>query len=63
MCLTVSGEEEGRCGVDVVQGGIPHDGACPQGGGSHNDGQYPWPEGGQGGGERAGTLDWMPDWR
>jgi hypothetical protein len=39
MCLTVASEEEGRYGA--IHGGIPHDRACPPGGGAHliNDGQ------------------------
>jgi hypothetical protein len=48
MCLTIDGEEQGRCGVSVIHGGIPHDGACPLGGGAHGDGNYPLPEGGGG---------------
>jgi hypothetical protein len=41
--LTVGGDEEDRCGygIDVVQGGIPHDGACPPTGGAHDANQYP----------------------
>jgi hypothetical protein len=31
MCLTVGGEEEDRCSVGVVHGGIPHGEACPPG--------------------------------
>jgi hypothetical protein len=47
-CLIVGGEEEGRynCGVGVIQGGIPHDGACPPTRAAHSGSQYPWPEGG-----------------
>jgi hypothetical protein len=48
MCLTVGGEEEGRCSIGVIHGGIPHSGACPLGGGAHDGGQYPWPKGGGG---------------
>jgi hypothetical protein len=35
--LTIDGEEEGRwgCGVGVVHGGIPRDGACPLARGAH----------------------------
>jgi hypothetical protein len=40
-CLTIGGEEKGCYGVGVVQGGIPHDGACPPAGGVHGGGQYP----------------------
>jgi hypothetical protein len=47
MCLTVSGEEEGRCGVGVIHRGIPHGGTCPPGWGAHGKGQYPWPKGGE----------------
>jgi hypothetical protein len=49
-CLTISGEEEGHygCGIGVVQGGIPHGGACPPAGGAHGNGQYLWPRGGGG---------------
>jgi hypothetical protein len=44
MCLTVGGEEEGRCGIDVVHRGITHGEGCPLGGGAHGSGQYPWPK-------------------
>jgi hypothetical protein len=39
-CLTVGGEEEGRCGYDigVVHRGIPHGEACPPTGGAHDGG-------------------------
>jgi hypothetical protein len=49
-CLTVGGEEEGRCscGVGVVHGGIPQDGACPPAGGAHGGSQYLWPKCGGG---------------
>jgi hypothetical protein len=49
-CLTVGGKEEGHndCDIGVVQGGIPHDRACPPTGGAYDNGQYPWPEGGGG---------------
>jgi hypothetical protein len=33
MCLTVGGEEEGRSGIGVIHGGIPHGGVCPPSGG------------------------------
>jgi hypothetical protein len=59
MCLTVSSEEEGSCGIDVVEGGIPHGGASPPGGGADDGGQYTSPKGGG----STGTLAWMPDWR
>jgi hypothetical protein len=48
MCLTISGEEDGHCGIGVIHRGIPHDGACPPGGGAHGGSQYPWPKGGRG---------------
>jgi hypothetical protein len=41
MCLTVGDEEEGRCDVSVIYGGIPRGGACSPGGGAHGGGQYP----------------------
>jgi hypothetical protein len=37
MCLIIGGEEESHCGV--VDGGIPHSGACPQGGCAHDIGK------------------------
>jgi hypothetical protein len=57
-CLSVSGEEEGRCGcgVSVIHRGIPHGGACPPSGGAHGSGQYPWPKGGR------GVLELWPGW-
>jgi hypothetical protein len=41
-CLTVSGEE-GHCDYDigVIQGCIPHGGACPPSRGAHGCAQYP----------------------
>jgi hypothetical protein len=47
MCLTIGGKEEGRYSVGVVHRGIPHDGACPLGGGAHGGSQHPWTEGGE----------------
>jgi hypothetical protein len=57
-CLTIGGEEEGRCGcgVDVIHGGIPHGGACPPARGAHGGGQYPCLEGGR------GVLELWPGW-
>jgi hypothetical protein len=48
VCLTVGGEEEGRCDIGVAHLGIPHSGACPPSGGAHGGSQYPWLEGGGG---------------
>jgi hypothetical protein len=45
-CLTIGGEEEGRCGVDVIHGGIPHSGSCPPARGAHGGGQNFWPKSG-----------------
>jgi hypothetical protein len=45
MYLIIGGEEEGRCDIGVIHRGIPHSEACPPGGGAHDGGQYPWPEG------------------
>jgi hypothetical protein len=47
-CITVGGEEECRygCGVGVIHGGIPQSGVCPPAGDAHDNGQYPWHEGG-----------------
>jgi hypothetical protein len=57
--VTIGGEEEGcyDCGVNIVHGGIPHDGACPPTGGAHSGGsQYPWPESG------GGVLELWTGW-
>jgi hypothetical protein len=57
--VTTGGEEEGcyGCGVNIVHGGIPHDGACPPTGGAHSGGsQYPWPESG------GGVLELWTGW-
>jgi hypothetical protein len=60
-CLTIGGEEESRCGcgVSVIHGGIPHDGAFPPARGAHGGGQYPWPEGG--GGLLELRLGWLAE--
>jgi hypothetical protein len=57
-CLTVGGEEEGRCGcgVGVIHRGIPYGGACPPVGGAHDGDQYPWP------GDGGGVLELWPGW-
>jgi hypothetical protein len=54
MCLTIGSKEEGRCGIGVIHGGIPHDRACPPGGVAHSGGKYPWLEGG------GGVLELLP---
>jgi hypothetical protein len=55
-CLTIDGEEEGRCGVDIVHGGIPHGRAYPPARGAHGGGQYPWSEAG------GGVLKLWSEW-